>query len=134
MTSRALFLPLLFLGTAIAQDSAPISLTGKDAALVCRGKAKHAPGCITPPHPTYTPDPAYPKKAREARQQGTVRFRLVVGADGLPRDIAVDRPLSPELDEAAMNAVKRWKFDPATKDGRPVSVQINVEVQFALYQ
>jgi hypothetical protein len=40
--------------------------------------------------------------------------------------------LAPEFDEAAMNAVKNWKFSPATKDGKPVAVQINVRVNFHL--
>jgi TonB family protein len=133
MTLRAVFVPLLFLGAAIAQDSAPISLSGKDHVPICRGKDSDAPGCVTAPHATYSPDPKYPKKESKARHRGTVVLELVVGSDGLPRDITVSRPLSPEFDEAALDAVKKWKFSPATKDGKPIATQIMVEVDFHLY-
>jgi len=133
MASRALFLPLLLLGMAIAQDSAPIPLSGKDHAPICRGKDSDAPGCITTPHVTYSPDPKYPKKERKARHMGTVILGLVVGPDGLPHDITVSRPLSPEFDEAAMDAAKKWKFFPATRDGKPIATEIKVEVNFRLY-
>ena len=55
---------------------------------------------------------------------------LVVGADGLPRDVAVKAPLSPALDAAAVDAVKKWKFSPATRNGKPVPVAIAVMVIF----
>jgi TonB family protein len=133
MTLRAVFLPLLLLSTASAQDSVPVDLSGKDHAPICRGKDSDVPGCITAPHATYSPDPKYPKKESKARHRGTVILELVVDADGLPRDVKVSRPLSPEFDEAAIDAVKKWKFSPATKDGNPIASQIKVEVSFHLY-
>jgi len=132
MTPRALLLPLLLLGTAIAQDSAPISLLGKDHVPICRGRDSDAPDCITAPHTTYAPDPDYPEKERKARRMGTVVLELVVGSDGLPHDITVAHPLSSKFDAAAIDAVKKWKFTPASKDGKPVPVRINVEVSFHL--
>jgi len=57
----------------------------------------------------------------------------VVGADGIPRDIRIAKPAGMGLDEQAVKAVQRWRFDPAKKDGNPVAVQINVEVNFRLY-
>jgi TonB family protein len=133
MTSRVLFLPLLFLATAIAQDSAPISLSGKDHPPICRGKESDAPACVTPPHATYAPDPQYPKKESKARHRGAVVLELVVDPEGLPRDITVSSPLSPEFDKAAIDAVRKWKFSPAAKDGNPIATQIKVEVNFRLY-
>ena len=58
---------------------------------------------------------------------------MIVGADGLPRDIKVAQSLVRGLDEEAIKAVKQWRFQPSLKDGQPVAVQINVEVQFRLY-
>ena len=57
----------------------------------------------------------------------------IVGPDGHPRDVKVARSLGMGLDQKAIDAVKRWKFEPAMKDGKPVAVQINVEVNFRLY-
>jgi TonB family protein len=133
MTLRAVFLPLLLLSTATAQDSAPVDLTGNDHVPICRGKDSDAPGCITAPHATYSPDPKYPKKESKARHRGTVVLDLVVDTDGLPRDIQVSHALSPEFDEAAIDAVKKWKFSPATRDGKPIATEIDVEVNFRLY-
>jgi TonB family protein len=89
-------------------------------------------GSVKPPRRIYTPAAEYTDKARKERKQGVVVIRMVVGADGLPRDIKVDRSLSPDLDESATDAVRKWKFSPATKDGEPVAVQVNVEVSFHL--
>jgi TonB family protein len=133
MTTRALILPLLLFGTAVAQDSAPIELSGKEHVRTCRGNDSDAAGCVTAPRQTYAPEPTYPKKERKARHMGIVILGLVVGSDGLPRDITVSRPLSPDFDKAAIDAVKKWKFSPATKDGKPVATQVNVEVSFHLY-
>jgi TonB family protein len=57
---------------------------------------------------------------------------MVVGPDGKPRDIKVLRTLGLGLDEKAIEAVKHWRFEPAMKDGKPVSCMINVEVNFHL--
>src|SRR5208337_1843939 len=54
-------------------------------------------------------------------------------AAGRPQQIRVQRPLGMGLDEKAIEAVKMWKFEPARKDGQPVPVMINVEVNFRLY-
>ena len=134
MTLRNVFFPLLrlLLGTALAQESAPIPLTGKDAAPICRGRASDAPECVTPPHQIYAPIVEYTDKARKEHTQGTVVIRMVVGTDGLPRDVKVEQSLSPDLDKSATNTVKRWKFTPAMKAGEPVAVQMAVEVSFHL--
>ena len=81
----------------------------------------------------YQPDPEYSEEARKAKYQGTCVLWLIVGPDGKPRDIKVARNLGMGLDEKAIEAVKQWMFEPAMKDGRPVAVQINVEVSFRLY-
>jgi periplasmic protein TonB len=90
-------------------------------------------GGVSAPRPVFTPDPEYSEEARKAKYQGTCVLWLVVGPDGRPRDIKVARTLGLGLDEKAIEAVKQWKFEPAMKDGKPVAVQINVEVSFRLY-
>ena len=68
-----------------------------------------------------------------AQPGGTSLSGNVVGPDGKPREPKVVRSLGLGLDEKAMEAVSQWKFEPALKDGKPVAVAINVEVQFRLY-
>jgi len=90
-------------------------------------------GGISAPQPVSTPDPEYTEQARVAKTQGTCILWLIVDDQGRPRDIRVVRGLGMGLDAKAIEAVKQWKFQPAMKDGRPVNVQISVEVGFHLY-
>ncbi len=90
-------------------------------------------GGVSAPRALETPDPEYSEEARKAKYQGTVVLWLIVGPDGKPHDIKVSRPLGMGLDQKAVEAVRNWKFQPAMKDGKPVAVQINVEVNFRLY-
>ncbi|MFZ0913622.1 MAG: TonB family protein [Candidatus Korobacteraceae bacterium] len=90
-------------------------------------------GGVSAPRAIYDPDPEYSEEARKAKFQGTVLLWVVVGADGRPRDIHVQRSLGMGLDEKAIEAVQQWKFAPSMKDGHPVPVQVNIEVNFRLY-
>ena len=58
---------------------------------------------------------------------------LVVGADGLPPNVRVERWLGMGLDEKAIEAVKNWRFEPAKLNGKAVPVPVSVEVEFRLY-
>jgi TonB family protein len=93
----------------------------------------HVGGGVSAPRAIYSPDPEYSEEARKVKHQGTVVLGLVVAPDGRPRDIRVISSLGMGLDEKAIEAVSHWKFDPAMKDGKPVSVAISVEVEFRLY-
>lgn len=87
-------------------------------------------GGVSAPNLIYDPDAEYFEQARKAAQQGKVVLLLVVDANGEPQNIRVQRSLSKGLDEQAIKSVKRWRFKPARKDGQPVPVIINVEVNF----
>jgi TonB family protein len=88
---------------------------------------------ITAPRVLYNPDPEFSEEARKAKYQGTVRLWAVIGADGRPRDIRVQQSLGMGLDEKAVEALRMWRFQPGTKDGHPVAVEISVEVNFHLF-
>jgi periplasmic protein TonB len=90
-------------------------------------------GGVLAPRPIATPDPEYTDEARRAKYQGTCVLGMIVGPDGKPRDIRVQRSIGMGLDKKAIEAVQQWRFNPATKDGQPVAVQISVEVSFKLY-
>jgi protein TonB len=90
-------------------------------------------GGVSAPRVVYQPDPEYSEEARKAKYQGTCVLWVVVGPDGRPREVKVQRTLGMGLDEKAIEAVRTWKFEPARLNGNPVAVQINVEVNFRLY-
>ncbi len=90
-------------------------------------------GGISAPTAISAPDPDYTEEARRAKKQGTCVLWMIVDSTGHPRDIRVQRGLGFGLDEKALQAVRQWRFNPALKDGRPVDVQISVEVEFHLY-
>jgi periplasmic protein TonB len=90
-------------------------------------------GGVSAPRVLYSPDPEYTEEARKAKYQGVCVLWLIVGPDGKPRDVRVARTLGMGLDQKAIQAVQQWKFEPAMKNGRPVAVMLNVEVNFRLY-
>ncbi len=91
-------------------------------------------GDVTAPRVIYQPDPEYSERARKAGRQGSCVLRLIVGTDGKPYDISEVRTVGMGLDEKAIEAVRRWVFEPARRAGKPVAVQIDVEVSFRLYR
>jgi len=88
---------------------------------------------VTPPRPLFTPEPEYAEVARQQRYQGLLVLQIVVDSAGKVRAPIILRPLGMGLDENAVNMVLTWRFDPAKMDGKPVAVQMNVEVAFNLY-
>ncbi|MGA1987269.1 MAG: energy transducer TonB [Candidatus Sulfotelmatobacter sp.] len=103
-------------------------------------EAGPAPVCKAPPssgiHPpsaVFTPEPDYAPSARLAKKEGSVLIGLVVGIDGVPHDVKVVSSLDKDLDAKAIEAVQRWRFKPALKNGEPVEVPIKVNVDFHLY-
>jgi TonB family protein len=97
------------------------------------GGLYHVGGGVSPPIPIYRPEPEFSEEARKAKFQGTCTLALIVGIDGRASDIRVVSSLGMGLDEKAIEAVRNWKFEPAMKDGHPVRVPIQVEVDFHLY-
>jgi TonB family protein len=77
-------------------------------------------------------EPEYSEEARKAKFQGTVVLSIIVDEAGMPRQIRVARALGLGLDEKAIEAVQKWRFRPAYKDGKPVAVYATVEVNFRL--
>lgn len=87
----------------------------------------------TPPKVLHSPEPEYSNAARGVKYQGTVSLGLIVDQEGVPNRIRILRPLGAGLDAKAVDEVKTWRFEPAYKDGRPVSFMLGVEVNFQLY-
>lgn len=87
---------------------------------------------VLPPKLVHSVPPKYTEKARKARIEGTVYLYVVVDEAGIPRNMKVVHSLDPGLDQKAMEAVSEWRFKPGTKDGRPVAVSAQVQVNFRL--
>jgi periplasmic protein TonB len=78
--------------------------------------------------PDYTPE------AKKQRIEGLVAMSVVVKEDGTVGDVEVTRSLDKKfgLDEQAVIAMKKWRFKPGARDGKPVAVRVDVEMTFAL--
>jgi len=77
--------------------------------------------------------PSYPIECRRKREQGTVVLALTVGTDGRVVDISIRSSSGfARLDNAARDAVRKWRWAPATSDGAPVMVRGVVEIPFVL--
>jgi TonB family protein len=80
------------------------------------------------------PNPDYPREARSYGVRGAVKLRLTLGSDGRVRDeIDVLEGLPHGVTEEAIKAARRIVFEPAQKDGRPVSQYVTVIYHFNLY-
>jgi len=88
---------------------------------------------VKAPKVLNAPDPEYSELARRAKYQGVAVLGVIVGPDGNPQDVWVVKKLGLGLDQKAIDAVRTWKFDPATRDGQTVAVLLNVEVSFRVY-
>ncbi|HMG85038.1 MAG TPA: energy transducer TonB [Terracidiphilus sp.] len=90
-------------------------------------------GGVSAPAVIHSVEPEFSEQARSASLQGTVALQLIVDAEGNPQNIRVTRHLGMGLDEKAMEAVRQYKFRPAMYQGRPVAVQIVVDIDFHLH-
>jgi TonB family protein len=87
-------------------------------------------GNIRPPTRTQFAEPAYPQTARAAGVQGVVILELVVDADGAVSNARVLRSI-PLLDQAALDAVRQWRYEPTLLNGVPTPVIMTVTVNFS---
>jgi TonB family protein len=93
----------------------------------------HVGGDVTAPKLVYAPDPEYTEKARRAKYEGVCVISTVVDAQGNATNVQVVRQLGMGLDIKAVEAVKSYRFKPAMRFGKPVAVEVKIEVNFRLY-
>lgn len=90
-----------------------------------------ATGDTAEPIPTRMPAPEYPRRAFRQGIEGTVLVRAEVGPDGVPTSVGLVRSSrSRDLDRAALDAVRRWRFRPAMVDGHPTVGSVVVPIEF----
>jgi TonB family protein len=85
------------------------------------------------PKPLYTPEPEFTEAARSRRFQGVTGLNVTIDSTGRVRNIRIAHALGMGLDESAITTVSSWRFAPAQIDGRPVAVEVYIEVDFHLF-
>jgi protein TonB len=90
-------------------------------------------GGVSKPIPIFTPEAEFSDEARRQKYQGVCMISVIIDSHGIPQDPRVVQHLGMGLDEKALEAVSKYRFKPAMKGGRPVSVRIIVEVDFRLF-
>ena len=88
-------------------------------------------GPIKPPIKLVDVKPVYPEDARAAGIEGVVILEIVIGENGSVIEARVLRSI-PDLDQAAIDAVSQWQFEPTLLNGEPVELEMNVTVNFTL--
>lgn len=77
-------------------------------------------------------DPQYTEEARAAKVNGSVTLRARLDSEGRLENVRVTRSLGYGLDAKAVECVQKWVWRPAIRDGEPVAVDVNIEVNFRL--
>ncbi|HTN42548.1 MAG TPA: energy transducer TonB [Nitrospiria bacterium] len=117
--------------SASTQSQVPDALQNHPASQDPAGRS------LTPPQfdAAYleNPKPKYPATARKLGIQGTVVLRVFISVEGNPAEIRVEKSSGhPVLDQAALTAVKKWRFDPAHEGEAPVAAWVDVPIRFRL--
>jgi TonB family protein len=103
----------------------------------------HLPGDCSPPILTYKVDPEFNMEAQNAKVLGKVVVALIVDAQGNPVNVHISKSLvdttakkkqaaAQSLDQSAVDAVRQYRFKPATCAGKPVPMSLRVEVNFQI--
>jgi len=82
------------------------------------------------PRAVYQPAPTYPASLRSRKIDGVVTVLFVVDSNGRVTNAKVEKSSDPAFDKPALDAVRKWKFDPAMKEGRKVSAKMRAPIRF----
>jgi bla regulator protein blaR1 len=93
----------------------------------------HVGGEVSAPKLIFAPNPEYSEEAKRAKYQGVCVISTIVDVKGNPQRVRVVRPLGKGLDKKAVEAVKQYRFEPAMLHGKPVAVEVNIEVNFRIF-
>lgn len=117
-------------GEGVPSGTATGSGTAKGAGAVSQGPLRLGAD-IQPPKKVKDVKAVYPPEALARQLRGTVVIEATIGANGRVVDAVVRRSI-PGLDQAALDAVRQWEYEPARKNGEPVAVIMTVTVAFAI--
>jgi len=98
-----------------------------------KGAGQGSNAAETPARAIYAPGVEYTAEAKEARLEGVCIVSLIVGIDGKPSNIVVTKKLGLGLDEKAVEAVGKWKFEPGRRYGRPLITHLTLQLVFKIF-
>jgi protein TonB len=128
----------------VVTEQAPAAITPETPAVVAKAPEVAAPKEVPIAEPKIEPPrfgaaylenpaPAYPSQSRRIGEEGRVLLRVLVSDKGDAAGVEVDSGSGSErLDQAALNAVKKWRFIPAKRDNKPISAYVIVPIKFSL--
>ena len=123
-------------GAGMATEPTVPARAGKGAGsgrAVAGAKGASGTGGSSPAAYLSNPAPGYPDAARRQRQEGTVSLRVLVSASGEASQVVLAGSSGvSSLDQAALRAVRRWRFKPARQNGQPIRAWVRVPVRFKL--
>jgi protein TonB len=118
---------------AVVAPAAAAPAVASTSRAVGASSAHPAAALIAKPRYRMNPAPEYPTASRRRREEGVVLLNVAVDTNGSPSTITINRSSGyPLLDEAALDAVRRWSFEPARAAGVPVFSTVIVPVRFSL--
>lgn len=97
------------------------------------GGVKQVGGGVSAPVEIYRVEPEFSEEARKAKISGNVLVNLWVDRTGRVTHVSVLKGLGMGLDEKAIEAVKQFRFKPAMENGKPVTVEMNIDVNFQIF-
>jgi protein TonB len=129
-----MFLALAVVSATGQQPANPAPAASANDAQNAPGMPLHVGGAVQKPIAIHTVDLEYSDEARVANYSGSVLVYLWVDKNGNPSHIRVVKGAGMGLDEKAVEAVRQYKFKPATLNGEPVTVDLYVNVNFQIFQ
>jgi TonB family protein len=100
---------------------------------IASGDIYHVGGDVTPPTLIYSVDAEFSQEARQQKIHGVCVVSLIVDPQGLPEQVRVVKRLGHGLDEQAIAAVRQYRFKPSMYQGKPVPVEVTIQVNFHIY-
>ena len=97
------------------------------------GGVRRIGGGVSAPQLIFQVEPEFSEEARKAKVAGNVLVTLIVDTTGHPQRVHVLRGIGMGLDEKAIEAVKQYRFKPAMEGGKPVPVEVNIDVNFQIF-
>ncbi|HUM18091.1 MAG TPA: TonB family protein [Candidatus Nitrosotalea sp.] len=111
-----------------AVSTAPVTASASPSTAIPEGVTQYAR-----PRGGYQVRPSYPAAPRRQGIQGTTLLRIHVLADGRIGDVLIEQSAGhPDLDQAARDAVRAWRFEPARRGNDPVAMWVLLPVEFRL--